>query len=954
MFTHLLRLLSVLVLPSAVPAVAQEIVLQNDVVRRVFAGHDGVWRTVRFERADGSDALEVDSDEFLIRMMDGRQVTVRDFGAADRPEIVQQHHRQTMTIDYVPRSSQLAQSLEGLTIRYTLADEPYLRKQIFLRLRQPADVDRLDVERFRTKAPCHLGGRGQPVFIADSWFMGLEYPGSETACTDGEVTLAHFPGSAELQPSTGKYVIAAHTAVAGVGTAGDPLELAFSDYLDTIRQPSRVLLHYNSWYDLRANELSTQNLIETFESFKNNVLELNGLTMQAFVPDDGWQDPESIWQPRPNLYPDGFAPLSHALEQRGTRLGIWMPFNGFNLDVDWGVQQGYAKSNQGRYYCLVAPKYHAAIEEVCRRLIRQGNIAYFKHDFNQLRCSEAGHGHLPNERHGHEANLDVELQLLALERQLQPDVFLNVTSYVWHSPWWLQHADTIWMAAGDFGYNQDWPQLAPREWAMSYRDAHFYKLYKEQHVLVPLSAMMTHGIIHGRYQLLGGEDETMREWSDYVVMYYGRGVQLMEWYITPSLMTPQRWEILGRATRWAIENKDVLENVILVGGDPRRGRPYGYVHWKNDRGLLVLRNPDVREQVINLSFDKSVRYRGPLDQPFKGRVIYPFVQDLDTQFRSGAAITMQLPGYSVIVCELLPGSAPTATPVALPPAPQSTARIVRPDKHTAQLRATIQVPDETMLRCDLYIFNHSRFGGPAGEPITLNDAYLTPRTAQGGMWSIQSVDLMPQRGRTANVTLTLGAGDSPFSRPADEVSAWLVMDRQVEASGDALENIPLPVAQGYRRQTDCILAPTTVTAKVARDRLTAEELGSIRAAKLRIIVFDSNSDQRYRDKFIYLNDQRVARVPANTGPLSSWQEHIIDLQANQLRRLQLRNAVFVDNPVGDYFKFGGVALAVQLPDGRWVESSHTDDIHSSIADWSYAEGHTFVSNRSNHIPLSLD
>ncbi|MGD9496542.1 MAG: hypothetical protein AB7Y46_09545 [Armatimonadota bacterium] len=33
------------------------------------------------------------------------------------------------------------------------------------------------------------------------------------------------------------------------------------------------------------------------------------------------------------------------------------------------------------------------------------------------------------------------------------------------------------MCASDFGYDKTFPQLAPREWAMSYRDAHFHGVY---------------------------------------------------------------------------------------------------------------------------------------------------------------------------------------------------------------------------------------------------------------------------------------------------------------------------------------------------------------------------------------------------------------------------------------------------------------------------------------------
>ncbi|MHC4611342.1 MAG: alpha-galactosidase, partial [Planctomycetota bacterium] len=714
-------------------------------------------------------------------------------------------------------------------------------------------------------------------------------------------------------------------------------------------------LHYNSWYDLRTNELTPETLVRTFEDFKRSVLDPFGLRMHAFVPDDGWQNPQSIWVPRSNLYPEGFGPLRGALESRGTRLGLWLPFNGFNLDVAWGAERGYERSNQGRYYCLVGPKYNAAIRGVAKRLVDEGNIGYFKHDFNQLRCSADGHGHLPADRHGRETNLNAQLGLLAYERELQPDVYLNVTSYVWHSPWWLRHADTIWMAAGDFGYNHDWPQLSPREWAMSYRDAHFYKLYAEQHTLVPLSAMMTHGIIHGRYQLLGGSEETLREWSDYVVMYYGRGVQLMEWYITPELMSPQRWEILGRATRWAIENRDVLENVVMAGGDPRKGQPYGYVHWSGDRGILVLRNPNLREQEISIPFDKSVRYRGERGRLFHGRTVYPFVERLPAHFESGQPVRLKIPGCSVMICELAPSVDPAPAPIALPPAPAANAEVAQGEAGQATVRAHVSVPAEGMLRCDLYfvVGSRSRVSPPAC--ITLAGNEVTARQGRGSDWTIHSVDLRDQRGQTVEVLLAFEHQDRPFSWPEAMVSAWLVMDRPVaEVEGTFGERLPLPISQGYRRQTIQVLGDTKVERRANRRRITAAELKRVEAAKLRILVFDSNGEPRYRDKFIFLNGAKLAAVPANTGPLSAWQERVIDLPPEHLQRLRMSNEVEVSNPAGDYFKFADVSLAVRLADGTWTETLPQTQVYSSIASWTHAEGTVFTEGRSGVIRLRFE
>lgn len=941
---------------ASVGASADRIVLENGFARRVLELDDGVWRSTRFARADGTDALNVCSEEFLIRLLDGSELTARDYRCVGAPRAWTEHEAQVVSVRYAPRRELAPEAPTEVVVEYRLdlLNEPYLRKHIRLTLPPGGAVDRLEVERFQTKETCTQGGRGEPVFVGRSWFAGLEYPGSETKHADGLVTLAHFPNLAKKNADADGSVIQSQTAVVGVGKPGDPIELTFSDYLDTVRRPSRVLLHYNSWYDFRQNELTVDALVGTFEAFKKNVLDPYSLKMDVFVPDDGWQNPQSIWVPRENLYPHGFRPLAEALEARGTRLGLWMPFNGFNLDTAWGAKRSYEKSDQGRYYCLAGPKYNAQLRKVIEQITREGNVGYYKHDFNQLQCSDKGHGHLPDARHGHEANLDAELELLAFERALQPDIHLNVTSCVWHSPWWLMHADTIWMAAGDFGYNYGWPQLSPREWAMSYRDAHFYKLYTERNTLVPLSAMMTHGIIHGRYQLLGGKEETLREWSDYVVMYYCRGVQLMEWYITPELMTPEQWEVLGRATRWAIPNRNVLENVVLVGGDPRQGKPYGYAHWSKDRGLIALRNPDVRPQEIEVPFDKSVRYRGDNGKTFQGRIIYPFIEKMPGKFTSGQAVRVTVPGCSVMVCEFAPSLDAAPNPVTPPSPPAATCKVVQNETGPDAAVARVEVPDERMQRCDLYFIIRSRAAELAPARITLNKQAAGVREGRGSDWSIYSVDLRDCKGRVVDVALNFGEADSPFSLPEASITAWLVLDRAVAVARDfSAEHLPLPISNDFRRQTVELLRETKLMGRDNRAALTAEQLKSIQAAKLRIVVFDSNGEPRYRDKFIYLNGQKSEAVPANTGALSAWQQHVIDLPVGDLGRLRLTNQMEVTNPVGDYFKFTGLSLAVQLSDGSWVETRQHGQTYSSVVPWAHAEGTPFSNGRSGLIELSF-
>ncbi len=232
---------------------------------------------------------------------------------------------------------------------------------------------------------------------------------------------------------------------------------------------------------------------------------------------------------------------------------------------------------------------------------------------------------------------------------------------------------------------------------------------------------------------------------------------------------------------------------------------------------------------------------------------------------------------------------------------------------------------------------------------------VVAREGRGSDWSIYSVDLRDGRGRTVDVVLSFGGKGSPFSLPEVSIAAWLVMDRAVAGVSDVpSEHLPVPISDGFRRQTVELLSETKLAGRANRTSLTAEQLKNIKAAKLRIVVFDSNGEPSYRDKFIHLNGKKLAAVPTNTGPLSAWQQHVIDLAADDLGRLRPTNQMEVTNPSGDYFKFSGLSLAVQLPDGSWVETRPNGETFSSVAQWTHAEGTPFTDGRSGVIELGFE
>jgi hypothetical protein len=977
--------------PAESPGILE---LRNAHVLRRLENDNGSWRTTLFARADGSDPLPVDSDEFhILPLEETIGVTVADYEAIGVPEIqLTRHAGQTLRIAYRARPGLPDWAPLEVVVKYTLGAEPYLRKTIELTMSPNGIVDRLTVERFSTATTATRGGRGEPIFL-DDWFCGVEYPAACTRHSDGFeprpygmvgnyswigydgrdaefepreglVSMFHFPGYAHEDPENQEWKIESKTSVFGVGKPGDSIELTFLDYLDTIRLPVRSFIHYNNWYDGSGKDLSIANFAERVaRDFRVN-LDPYGVRVDAMVPDNGWQNGQSIYQPNASRFPGGtpeLALLSDALKAEGTRLGLWMSLNGYaSINRDWALSQGMEGATPNErferfksYLCIASPNYGRAIRERLPELIEACDVAYIKHDFNEMCCIAEGHGHLATDRHGHEASVDVELEVLALERSVQPEIYQNVTNWVWFSPWWLSHGNNLWMLSGDSGTNNRHPQISTRQMAITYRDSHLFQMWgdPETRPLVPISHLMTHGIIYGDRKLTEKPGDTLRDWSDYVVMYYGRGLQLKEWYITTSMMTPDRWKVLGRATRWSEENLTTLANTVYVGGDPAEGAAYGYAAFEGDRGILVLRNPDLMEQTIDVPFDQTTLYRGPSGRAFQGNIVYPTVKFLGGRILSGEPIRVRIPAWTTMVVHLEPEPSFEHLPSYNMPWPKRA--LVDSRQNDESLTLELQIPDEAMDSCLLML-------QASGEPVVTINGETRPlaRDNQGAGWALYGYDLREDRGTTATVVVTAPDGTAPenevFPSVASEVrieKAYLLWDRprpyaEDEPFVDSPE-LPWPIAQEFVRESfellgdvePIALTPVASGAAALNRSISDADLQNIQAAKLRIRVFGSNGGS-YADKPLTLNGERIGQVPSNTRG-DNWEEVVLDLPEEALELIRRSNEIRIGNVPGDKYKASHLALAVQRTDGTWVTSSSDARVHASSDDWRYAEGVVF-------------
>lgn len=513
------------------------------------------------------------------------------------------------------------------------------------------------------------GGFGQPIALNSekgSIFAGLEYPADENILTVGETKT-----QLKLKQETGCEIsstwVKSHLMVMGFSNLPN-IKNVFMDYLSTIKYaPSSPYTLYNSWYDLRSVEyprvdsmyhMTEKNVLRILGLIEKNMVQDYGIKLDAFVLDDGWDIYESVWEIRHKQFPNGFKPITRELEKINSKLGLWIgPTGGYSFRkkrIDWMDKNGFEVTGKeytynARHLCVGGKKYSEALKKRTSDLVENQKVAYFKLDGFQFSCSNPKHGH-PVGIYSRAALVDSVFSLCHSIRELNPDAYLNLTSGTWLSPWWLLVANQIWMDGEDHDWS-DVPSISQRDAAITYRDGVLFDDFKTKNLWIPLSNLMTHGLIKGKLELLGGNDDPIDKFTNDAVFYCSRGISMYELYISPDILSNKEWKAIAGSLKWARKNQEILNNTEMVGGNPSEGMAYGYVHFKNTRAIIALRNPSDKTREISFVLDQNVGLRNK-PQKLLLEKIYPYRESREKVYFFGDSIQFQLLPYETSIFEM--------------------------------------------------------------------------------------------------------------------------------------------------------------------------------------------------------------------------------------------------------------------------------------------------------------
>jgi hypothetical protein len=481
--------------------------------------------------------------------------------------------------------------------------------------------------------------KGSPVTAGDL-FLGFEDPLAQ--CQAAATVTCGM--KRELPLRKGQSV--SYSLVIGAAPPGQ-MRRGFLNYVERERaHPYRTFLHYNTWYDIGFGKpYDAAAVLDVIGAFGMELVRKRGVKLDSFLLDDGWDNSHSTWQMNSG-FPGGLAPLNRAAHEYGGAMGVWLsPWGGYDdakrERLEFGRKNGF-ETNEGGF-ALSGPKYYTRFREVSLDFIRDG--------VNQFKIDGTGNVDSVFPGSSFDSDFAAAISLIRDWRAKKPDLYVNLTTGTYPSPFWLQYADSIWRAGDDHSFAGvgSW-----REKWITYRDAQTYQNIVQAGPLFPLNSLMLHGLIYAR-QAEHLDSDPGNDFTNEVHDYFGTGTQLQEMYISHTLLSKNNWDVLAEGANWSRRNAGTLRDTHWIGGDPGKLEVYGWGAWSRTKGILTLRNPSDQRQSIAVDVGRA--FELPPGAPRRFVASSPWKQDRGTppvSLHAGEERVFTLEPFEVLTLEARP------------------------------------------------------------------------------------------------------------------------------------------------------------------------------------------------------------------------------------------------------------------------------------------------------------
>jgi hypothetical protein len=632
-----------------------ELSLSNDAIAATWSVANGTLRALRLADLRDGSHLEIAPYVFSLMLGNGSALTSDHLRIVRGPVAEPLAARQGAS----RLVSRLAERQAGRQVLVVLEDDtkrlratwravlrdgsPYVRQEVVLEaLNEPLAVREISLIDLRATGASSSGTvKGSPI-VAGNWYVGFEHPLSASS-VDGDRARCVLPRELPLRPGVAFTV----SSVIGVTRPGQ-LRRDFLRYVERERaHPYRTFLHYNSWYDIGYfSKYDEADALAVIDAFGTELKRKRGVVLSSFLFDDGWDDPATLWGFHSG-FPNGFTPLRQAAARYGTAPGVWMsPWGGYGKPKAERIANGQAQgfeTNKGGF-ALSGPKYYARFRETCLTMIRRYGV-------NQFKIDGTGNASSAFPGSAFDSDFDAAITLIDELRAEKPDLYVNLTTGTYPSPFWLRYADSIWRGGEDHDFagvgsnRQQW---------ITYRDGDTFRGVVSRGSLFPLNALMLHGLIYAK-RANKLDTDPRGDFTSEIRSYFGTGTQLQEMYVTPSLLTQHNWDTLAEAANWSRRNGDILVDTHWIGGDPRKLEVYGHAAWSLRGGILSLRNPSDKPQSIAIDVARAFELPDTAARSYAARS--PWSEDAGRapiSLRAGSEHVFDLEPFEVLTLEADP------------------------------------------------------------------------------------------------------------------------------------------------------------------------------------------------------------------------------------------------------------------------------------------------------------
>jgi hypothetical protein len=630
---------------------------------RKFALDSGWLRTSHFANLQTGENLIGSSPEFQVQLENEPILSSDDFMAEYyTPTVLANDVRRTL-FSLTEKRQRLRVELE-----YTLGpNDFFMRKRVRLYpLRRDLprllwiSVEALKVVNLRTvhtssaktsaiqdevnaeKGAHASSALGQPVYFNDSFFWGMEYPAGRNGFSSGILTCTQDPASHIPQQG-----FESHSVVAGVSPRGEIADW-FLRYLDSVSLPPHPMITYKVQNAGEKPEGFMERLKKDFGGFQRNPQHPFDIHLDAVFLERA-AGPED----RLDLaFRQGLRTISEYLESKGSGLGLYLPLNQITPPtVQGSVENSRTTSALQTLYCLAEPKYKEALKQRLRDFYQVIPLKLVKHDLIGSACNSSHHGHPTENFASQQAITDALIEILRLEQSLDPGISISLQSQEQPSPWWLEYANTVGVNTVEPGYRGMDLSPRPRDWEIQHFILTLRNHLKGDTFQLPLSRWMTSDLTQALPIGSGGLKESEDSWADGVAEYLGRGQALTELNFDPEYLDAVGWEILQRGLQWNSSRQAVFRRGFMIGGDPEKGEPYGYLHWNGTQAIVLLKNPSPSPREASFQLPRSLRGSLRMSQT------YPRCRLESQLLKAGDIINTSLEGLETRVLEVMPEGA---------------------------------------------------------------------------------------------------------------------------------------------------------------------------------------------------------------------------------------------------------------------------------------------------------